>query len=193
MNRIVRQRQRGFTLIELMIVVVILGVLSAVAIPAFLKFVRKSKTSEGPINIKAIANGAETWYGANHTYANTGHPMRRHFPHDGNNSQVKNGPTTNRRPTEKHCKGGFAQYKKDVTQWDVNPWKRLKFAIGKAHYFQYYYTYNNSDAKSPSFTVRASADLDCDEHLSSYTLSGKANAATGEVERFNMIVTDALE
>ena len=40
------QSSKGFTLIELMIVVAILGILAAVAIPAFVKYMRRAKTSE---------------------------------------------------------------------------------------------------------------------------------------------------
>ena len=49
-----QSKAKGFTLIELMIVVAIIGILAAVAIPAFLKSIRKSKSSEAPINLKAI-------------------------------------------------------------------------------------------------------------------------------------------
>jgi type IV pilus assembly protein PilA len=50
-----QNNQKGFTLIELMIVVAIIGILAAVAIPAFSKYQMKSKTSEASINLAAIA------------------------------------------------------------------------------------------------------------------------------------------
>ena len=56
------KKLEGFTLVELMIVVVIIGVLSAIAIPAFINYVKQSKTSEVPNNLKAMFTGAATFY-----------------------------------------------------------------------------------------------------------------------------------
>jgi type IV pilus assembly protein PilA len=64
-QKLTKRNQKGFTLIELMIVVAIIGILAAVAIPAFSKYQLKAKTSEAKINLAAIAT-SEIAYQAEH-------------------------------------------------------------------------------------------------------------------------------
>jgi len=56
------KRRGGFTLIELMIVVAIIGILAAIAIPNFLRFQLKAKTSEGKTNLAAIRTAEESYF-----------------------------------------------------------------------------------------------------------------------------------
>ena len=61
MNKLFSKKE-GFTLIELMIVVAIIGILAAIAIPAFINYVKRSKTSEAGANLKALFQGAAAYY-----------------------------------------------------------------------------------------------------------------------------------
>ncbi len=63
------RNKKGFTLIELMIVVAIIGILAAIAIPNFLKFQAKSKQSEAKTNLKAIFTAETSYFGENNTFA----------------------------------------------------------------------------------------------------------------------------
>ena len=68
MSKLIRKSNKGFTLIELMIVVAIIGILAAIAIPNFLRFQLKAKSSEGKVNIAAIRTAEESYLAEFGTY-----------------------------------------------------------------------------------------------------------------------------
>jgi len=63
------RKQRGFTLVELMIVVAIIGILAAIAIPNFIKFQARSKQSEAKTNLKALFQAEKSYFSERDTFS----------------------------------------------------------------------------------------------------------------------------
>ena len=152
--------RRGFTLIELMIVVAIIGVLAALAIPALILSVRRSKTSEATMNIRRMFDGAVTAYQADGT-SRAGNVMGAQFPSAA--------PAT---PGENACcANGNTRCPANAGDFNLLTWHKLQFSIDDPHYFWYSFD-SVGVGVTAAFTARANGNLDCDAEFSTFERIG---------------------
>ncbi|WP_273285139.1 type IV pilin protein [Methylibium petroleiphilum] len=62
------RRTRGFTLIELMITVAVIGILAAIAYPSYTEYIRRGKISEATSALSVMRVQLEQWYQNNRNY-----------------------------------------------------------------------------------------------------------------------------
>lgn len=68
-SKLSHKRIAGFTLVELMIVVAIIGILAAIAYPSYIESVRKGKRAEGRAAVTSLLQQQERYFTQNNTYA----------------------------------------------------------------------------------------------------------------------------
>lgn len=167
MNRSIKRALAGFTLVELMIVVVILGILAAVAIPAFTRYVKRSKTSEATGNIAKIYQGEVTYY--------------QQSSENSVATFVAAGPT----PTVASTSASkFPAQPSSFASSGV--WSAIGFSLDGPFYYSYATT-----ASATAFTATAAGDLDGDSTRSEFSRAAALNA--GEIQGGQITIVSELE
>jgi prepilin-type N-terminal cleavage/methylation domain-containing protein len=142
--------QKGFTLIELMIVVAIIGILVAVAVPMFKEALDKAKKTEAVIQLGHIGARASERFAIDGAYPNVTAPLT---------------------PASDCCTQNVDNKRKCAvvgTDWDTPEWKTLNFSLTKDFQFQYSYTPTGTS----QFTALAIGNTNCDKTMVTYTNFG---------------------
>jgi len=127
-----RSTPAGFTLLELMLTLAIVGVLSAIAIPMLISYQLRSKAAEGAVNIAAIQKAVDAYYAEYSIYVSAMPPTPASV--------------------------GAAKQPWGLAPGDAHGFNAIGFAPEGQVYFQYGVT---SDANT-AYTVAARSDLDGD-------------------------------
>jgi type IV pilus assembly protein PilA len=166
------RKSRGFTLVELMIVVAIVGILAALAIYGVRKYMSNAKSAEARNSLGQLAKDAASAYNREHMAAAILDPGSV----AGVSNQLCAKAAAKIPDVKAKIKG--QKYQSKAAEWDDGDkdtgWQCLKFSMSEAQYFMYGYDATLVAAgEGSTFAATAEGDLDGDDTTSTFTIKGK--------------------
>jgi type IV pilus assembly protein PilA len=184
-------KRKGFTLLELMIVVAIISILASVSIPALMRYIRKSKTAEATLNLRKMYDGEMAYFQEEHTVS-SGTVLSRGFVH----TRLEPGstPGVNRR----------------LGNFDSGNWNLINFGVDSPVQYSYLIEVLPDPANpffippwvpgygwapptgtyDAAFLARAFGDLDGDGRFSQFARAAGVKSGVDEPEGFGGIYVD---
>jgi type IV pilus assembly protein PilA len=188
-NALRKQNKAGFTLIELMIVVAIIGILAALAIPAFVGYIRRSKTAEAGSNLRNLYQGATAYYTAEH-WQMTGVVL-------GGTRIASTECATSVGVTPNLPGPGKTQV--DFSSAALRPFTDISFTIADPIYYSYEIAgaadgaCGHMERELGLYTFQAHGDLDGDGMQSLFELSAGTDQTNQIVRAPGVFIVDELE
>ena len=176
-------KSNGFTLVELMIVVAIIGILAAIAVPAFSRYVKKARTAEALGQLNKEWAGSLTYYHTDHM-GTWGAVLPKQFP----------GPSGAWASADKECACLLDQRCMAANPiWGTDSvWLALSFSLPDSHHYMPGYSGAGSGTDA-QFTAYSKGDLDCDSTLAEFIRQGAVSPTGDPTGSAQPIVVNELE